>query len=64
MSTTQPVKRFYVHTILQSGVGRKVENPYWVIDRTTNKMVDEFHSKLAAAMAAKYYNEYPGAAEQ
>ena len=35
-----------------------MNNRYWVIDTTTNKMVDEFSSKKAATMTASHYNRY------
>ena len=53
----QPTERYRVHTILQSGVGRKVVNPYWVIDtQNKNSVIDEYSSKRAATMHAKQLN--------
>jgi hypothetical protein len=46
--------RYKVHTV-RHGVSGK-PNEYWVIDRTTNLMVDEFVSKRAARMTAAQLN--------
>lgn len=55
-TTDNASPRFYVHTVLQSGVGRAVSEPYWVVDRTTNLPVDQYSSKRAAALDAKDRN--------
>ena len=48
--------RYYVHTIT-SGIGNKIREPHWVIDRNTNKAVDEYASKRAAKMHADQLND-------
>jgi hypothetical protein len=50
-------KRYTVHTVQQSPVGRPVREPYWVIDTTTNESVAEYKSKKAAQMHAKQLND-------
>lgn len=56
MATKKPAPRYIVHTVLQSGVGRTVREPYWVIDTTTNLPVDQYSSKRAAQLDAKFRN--------
>lgn len=53
-------KRFYIKDLRKSqytGIGRTKTSPWVVIDRTTNRIVDEATTQYDARQAAKLFND-------